>query len=408
MSETLRILHTSDWHLGKHLGNFSRFSEQELVLDEICSAADEHNAECIIVAGDIFDNYNPPVEAVQLFFKTVKRLSDGGKRLVLIIAGNHDSAERIESPSPLAYENGIVFAGYNTTSFPLFTLESGLSLSKSEPGFAEFSLPGKKLPLRIIFSPHVFSSSFQKEISDERSLQEYLSEIWESVSKKNIINKSYNILIGHFFMQPDTGNEQEESEEEKTVLSIGGAERISPSAIPEKIHYAALGHLHRFQSVKGRDFPIVYSGSPIAYSLSESAQEKKIVFADLDGTGAKISKVTLNSGKKIFRKSFKSSQEAVIWLKENQDCLAEITIYTDRYLQGSELREIRDSHSGILSVRPILTEESEELTQSHIDMSKSVEELFIQFHTFRNSGLPPSSELLGIFREAAELKGTEN
>ena len=407
MSETLRILHTSDWHLGKHLGSFSRLPEQELVLEEICVLAEENNAECIIVAGDIFDNYNPPVEAVQLFFRTVKRLSCEGKKPVLIIAGNHDSAERIESPSPLAFENGIIFAGYNTTSFPLFSLESGLSLRKSEPGFAEFSLPGKKLPLRILFSPHIFSSAFQKEISDERTLQEYLSETWKASSEKNIIDKSYNILIGHFFMQPDSGNEQEESEEEKTVLSIGGAERISPAAIPDKIHYAALGHLHRFQSVKGRDFPIIYSGSPIAYSLSESEQEKKTVIADLDGTSAKISTINLKSGKRIFRKSFHSSQDAVLWLKENQNCLAEITIFTDRYLQGSELREIRDSHSGILSVRPILSEASEEHIHSHIDMSKSVEELFIQFHTFRTSGLSPSSELMDIFREAAALKGTE-
>lgn len=97
----------------------------------------------------------------------------------------------------------------------------------------------------------------------------------------------------------------------------------------------------------------------------------------------------------------------MLWLKENQNCLAEITIFTDRYLQGSELREIRDSHSGILSVRPILSEASEEHIHSHIDMSKSVEELFIQFHTFRTSGLSPSSELMDIFREAAALKGTE-
>src|SRR5579872_1513255 len=108
----MKILHTADWHLGKRLENFSRFEEQVEVLDEICQIADNESADVVIIAGDLFDTFNPTSEAVDLFYKTLKRLANDGKRAVVAIAGNHDSPERIEAPDPLARECGIVFAGF--------------------------------------------------------------------------------------------------------------------------------------------------------------------------------------------------------------------------------------------------------------------------------------------------------
>ena len=96
------ILHTSDWHLGKRLDEFSRIEEQNEVLQEICDIADNENANVIIIAGDLFDTFNPPTEAVELFYKTLKKLSKNGNRAVIALAGNHDSPERIEAPDPLA------------------------------------------------------------------------------------------------------------------------------------------------------------------------------------------------------------------------------------------------------------------------------------------------------------------
>ena len=98
----MKLLHTSDWHLGKRLGDFSRFEEQQAVMQEICDIADRELADAILVAGDLFDSFNPPTEAVDLFYKTLRKLSKNGSRPVIAIAGNHDSPDRIEAPDPLA------------------------------------------------------------------------------------------------------------------------------------------------------------------------------------------------------------------------------------------------------------------------------------------------------------------
>ena len=76
----MKILHTADWHLGKRLDSFSRLEEQKIVLDEICIIADEQAVDAVIVAGDLFDAFNPPVEAIELLYKTLKRLTNNGKR----------------------------------------------------------------------------------------------------------------------------------------------------------------------------------------------------------------------------------------------------------------------------------------------------------------------------------------
>jgi exonuclease SbcD len=150
----MKLLHTSDWHLGKYLNSFSRHAEQKEVLQEICEIAESEKVNAVLIAGDLFDTYNPPTESVELFYSILKRLSASGTRAIIAIAGNHDSPERIEAPDPLARECGIIFAGYPNSLVSPFTLESGLRVSKSEEGFISLSMPGIKEPLRILLKPY--------------------------------------------------------------------------------------------------------------------------------------------------------------------------------------------------------------------------------------------------------------
>ena len=119
----MKILHTADWHLGKRLDGFSRFDEQVAVLNEIITIANEKNVDLILIAGDLFDAFNPPVEAVELFYKTLKNLSNNGKRPVVAIAGNHDSPDRINAPNPLAKECGIILIGHPNELIKPFALD---------------------------------------------------------------------------------------------------------------------------------------------------------------------------------------------------------------------------------------------------------------------------------------------
>lgn len=98
----MKILHTSDWHLGKRLENFARIEEQRDFLLEIEQIADNNNVDAVIIAGDLFDTFSPPIDALELFYKSLKKISKNGKRPVIAIAGNHDSPDRIAAPDPLA------------------------------------------------------------------------------------------------------------------------------------------------------------------------------------------------------------------------------------------------------------------------------------------------------------------
>jgi exonuclease SbcD len=104
----MKILHTADWHLGKRLDSFSRIDEQVLVMNEIVDIADRENVDLVIIVGDLFDAFNPGVEAIELFYRTIKRLTKNGIRPVLAIAGNHDSPYLIDALDPLARASGII------------------------------------------------------------------------------------------------------------------------------------------------------------------------------------------------------------------------------------------------------------------------------------------------------------
>ena len=149
----MKILHTADWHLGKRLDNYSRIEEQIEVMNEICEIADEQNIDLVLVAGDLFDTFNPSVEAVELFYKTLKRLANNGQRPVIAIAGNHDSPDRIDAPDPLARECGIILIGHPNTKVQEFKLPK-FEISNSVEGFIELKLNHIKFPVRIIHTSY--------------------------------------------------------------------------------------------------------------------------------------------------------------------------------------------------------------------------------------------------------------
>ena len=106
----MKIVHTSDWHLGKKLKNRERITEQREVLNSLVNYVENNNVDLVIIAGDVYDTYSPPAEAEELFFNIIKQLSNG-KRAVLVISGNHDDSDRLYASSVLAESYGVYFAG---------------------------------------------------------------------------------------------------------------------------------------------------------------------------------------------------------------------------------------------------------------------------------------------------------
>ena len=403
----LRVLHTADWHLGKKLDHFSRLEEQVEVLDEICLIADKQDVDMVIVAGDLFDTFNPSAEAQDLFYKTLHRLSKGGKRIVFTIAGNHDMPERIEAPHPLAALNGIVLCGFPNTEIKPFKTENGIEVTKSEAGFIEFKHQNVDFPIRLLYTPYANELRLKTYLGNtdrEAALRDILSEQWLKLADKYCDEKGVNLLTAHLYFTKKGGEQEPESECERSVLHIGGAQAIYSENIPSQIQYVALGHLHRYHAVDKLPCPVVYSSSPLAYSFSEANQKKQVVLIELEpNKDAKYTPIELTKGFGLVRKEFESIELAVEWLQKNQNYYIEITIQTNTFLDASIRRDLANAHSRIVSVIPKLIQEQRQEDSENkllfIDENQDLQALFTEYFKYSNNQNSPSESLLDLFKE---------
>ena len=401
----MKILHTADWHLGKRLDDRSRLEEQQVVLQEICEIAEREGVDAVLVAGDLFDTFNPPTEAVDLLYSTLKRLTADGHRPVIAIAGNHDSPDRIEAPDPLARACGIIFAGYPHTLVPPFALNTGLRVLQSDKGFVELQLPGSEIPLRILFTPYANEYRLKTFLGLEESEEELrllLQERWQALADRYCDRRGVNILITHLFMVRRGDKLPEEPEEEKPILHVGGVQVVHTENIPAQIQYTALGHLHRMHRVNASAAsPVFYSGSPLSYSFAEAGQQKQVLMIDVEPQeAAVVREVPLTRVKKLLRKRAHGVDEALQWLSGNSDALVELTIVTDTFLTALERKALNAAHSGIVTMIPEVTDVEPQVGsgKKQIDLNQSMETLFRDyFH--HEKGQEPNDELMQLFNE---------
>ncbi|HBC97757.1 MAG TPA: exonuclease SbcCD subunit D, partial [Clostridium sp.] len=139
----MRILHTSDWHLGKNLEGRSRMDEQEAFLKDFVKIVNDNNVDLIIIAGDIYDSYNPPARAEKMFYDTLKKLSSNGERLTLVISGNHDNPDRLVAAGPLARDHGIIMVGTPKSVVPCGSYGRHKVINSGE-GFIEIEINGER------------------------------------------------------------------------------------------------------------------------------------------------------------------------------------------------------------------------------------------------------------------------
>ena len=255
----MKILHTADWHLGKTLMNRSLIDDQKFILKKFLAIVDDVQPDAIIIAGDVYDRADPSTEAVDLFDKILFDLTER-KIPVLCIAGNHDSAERLNFGSKL-FANKKFFITAKTADKPeTIALED-------EFGKVYFSL----IPY---FEPGEIRTKFfgdeQRRLTFDEANKFYLAE-----ARKEIPDGARSVAIAHVFIN---GGETSDSER-KFVGTTGNVDAKNFSGYD----YVALGHLHRAQKMS--DENIRYSGSPLKYSASEASHEKSVTLVELDANG---------------------------------------------------------------------------------------------------------------------------
>lgn len=273
----MKFLHTSDWHIGRQLHNQSLLDDQAFVLDQIVDLAVQHEVDAVVVAGDIYDRAIPPVPAVELLNRVLNRLVNELNIPVLMIAGNHDSHSRLGFAASHMEQNGLHIAG------PLQeTIEPVLIKGKDGSSAAFFLIPYTE--------PLVLKNLHKDSASHVISHQDAMNFMLEQI-KANAVTDTPSVIVSHCFID---GGEESESER---PLSMGGADRISPTLFND-FAYTALGHLHGPQ-YKGSEH-IRYSGSLLKYSFSEARQKKSVTLVNLDNTGrASIELLPLKSQKDV-------------------------------------------------------------------------------------------------------------
>jgi exonuclease SbcD len=402
----LKILHTADWHLGKRLQEYSRIAEQKLVLEEICQIADQEEVDLVLLAGDIFDTFNPSHEAVELLYKTLRRLSKNGTRPVVAISGNHDSSQFVEAPDPLARELGILFYSRYDSIISCGTLDGGMEISQSDSGFVELRLPKFDFPIRILLAPYANEVSLRTYLGEENreeALRELLGQNWQQLADRYCDEKGVNLFMGHFFFveEGSTTPSDAEPESERPILHVGGTQSLFTQQLPSQIQYAALGHLHRYQTVSEFPGPVVYSSSPLAYSFSEADQEKNVVLIQAKpNEPVQYRPIPLKQGRPLYKVSFDNLPDTLAWLEGHPSCFVEITYLTDESIDANTRKAILKAHDGIVNLIPQLRQTSgqaqDELRAE--DLRRDMESLFRLFYT-SEKGQEPNAQLVELFKE---------
>ena len=256
----MKILHTSDWHLGKVFHEYSLIKEQDLILGNILEHIGQFEYDALIIAGDIYDRSIPSQEAVTLLSNFIVKIRALKPALpILIISGNHDSAARLAFGSEVFAQAGIHIRTRPELVDQPVTIGSGSE--KADVFMIPFLFPG------------AYSSRRQ---DNSASVNTHEGELKEALEMINAVKKSdrFNILCGHLFTLGG-----DESDSERTFHGTAG--HVSPKLFVD-FNYTALGHLHRPQKVGPRAF---YSGSLLKYSFSESQDKKSMLAVEIKGRG---------------------------------------------------------------------------------------------------------------------------
>lgn len=255
----MRFLHTADWHLGKLFGRRYMTEDQAYVLEEFFDLVRESRVDAVIIAGDIYDRSVPPAEAVKLFNEVLTRLVLDVKVPVFFIAGNHDSAARLDFGSRLFERAGVYLRGAIDASV------------------TPIVVPDPFGDVYISLIPFCDPPSVREAFGLEKtpSFDEAMGLVVKQ-AREGIPEGARSIAVAHAFLAGGLASESERP------LSVGGTDAVSPAHFAD-YSYTALGHLHRPQKAGGET--IRYSGSLLKYSFDEAVQKKGVLIVDMDEKG---------------------------------------------------------------------------------------------------------------------------
>jgi exonuclease SbcD len=404
----VRILHTSDWHLGLQSGRFSRAEEHQLFFDWLNKTIVEERVDVLIVAGDVFDGMQPSNESLALYYRFLCSVGETGLRDVVIVGGNHDSPSQLDAPAPLLSELNVhVVGGYSR--------EGDL-----ERHLLPLRVRGQEEPVAVCLAlPYVHEWRLGIRTTDDPELTrkeftERFTKLYSEVA--DLAEQKYPGLpmigTGHLTM-----GRTQEGDSPQQIHQVGNIDSLPQEILDARMKYVALGHIHRSFAVEpGR---IVYSGTPVPVSLTERLSPRVVMMVDLKHEGSTEDAVT------VARREVPVSRELVLIEGREEVVLAKIrALPTDSklppflYLRlmmdeprpelSTRIREAIETHP--THKRPLLVELRENLTGADAQQGPGDTVALEELSTLevfamlcRQQGFEPGDELLGAFNTISSL-----
>ena len=383
----MRILHTSDWHIGHRLYERRRIEEHDQFLDWLLTTVQAHAIDVLLVAGDIFDTALPSSEATDLYYRFLFRLYSETHAHAVITAGNHDSATHLAAPQEFLKMGRIHVIGV-----------------ASEPVECVVTLPVENPSVAIAAVPYLYESdlshiSFETEPERAERYRERLKAFYRQCVECMPPGLP-KILMGHLFIQGGKVGDSERN------VQIGGATAMQISDFPDDVTYVALGHLHRPHAISGTSYPVQYAGSPLPLRFNEANYSKRVYLLDIPTAGdVRVEEIAIPVFKEL---------STVAGTLDEVRLTAMSSEWKGKYIQvqlklnqpavgiSDEIREIFDQRGGeVLSVEVELPAQTDRPEIPIEDMQQPTE-IFEQFHQERFNE-SPDKVMMKTFDELLRL-----
>ena len=366
----MRILHTSDWHLGMSVGTGTLAGDQRFFLEQLYSIIEEEQADILLLAGDVYDSSVSNAEAISVYNEATTRIcADMGKKMV-VIAGNHDGAERLAACSELLKGAGLYVSGRLTREItPILAGNTAI-----------YPLP--------FFNREEVIALFPEKSTEITSQEKAMKVVCDHI-REEMDPSRFNIVVAHALIVSAELSESDRS------ARVGQASAVSKDVF-EGFDYVALGHIHKPQMI---DEHICYSGSPVKYSFgNEEGQQKGVVLIDTESSEIRTIPIQMLHDRKTVRGTY----EEIIEREDLSEDYLRLYV-SDRYAGLELLSALQQKFPYLLELYGKALEEGDGQTALTVGELQSLDEVDIMMRFYgENGGALPNEEQLSLFKEVLE------
>lgn len=376
----MRILHTSDWHLCKPIHRRDRTSEYRAVLDEVVAIAAREDVDLVVHSGDLFDRALPAPDALSLALEALVRLAADGRRPVVVVAGNHDSARLFEALAPVLAPLGVHLVGDLRAP-----ADGGVLDFETAGGRALVSTVPWVAPGRVV--------DFMGDAGDAfGTLADTMRGIVAAHAAHVTGSGAVTLLVAHFMVggvKVRTGRGPTGMKE----LTLGEAFAVTTAAVNHDFSYVALGHIHAPQRVPGAPTG-EYAGSLLQLDFGEAGEEKRVVVVDAEpGRPATTTSVPLESGRHLVRAT--GTWEDLAARDDLDGVWLDLVVETDGPPTPDQVDAWRDRFP--LAVKIAADFATDEVEAGHVVAGRGIDELYADYHASVHG--EPGEEMMELVRE---------